>query len=276
MIQSTSEKRKLRVLITVKTYPIPSSKYDELVCTAGVTETGDFVRLYPINFRDLPYDKQFTKYQWIEVEASQHTGRDKRKESYRPDSESIRIRGDPIKPNPGNWCGRSRYVLQKKAKSMEYLQERRRSDQTSLGIFKPRNILDLTIQPDSPDWNPRHLAALKQQRIWEDRTNSREPPRKVPFKFKYKFHCNDKNCNGHKMSIFDWEVGVLFWRMVDKGMAQKSAAEEVKRKFLEDLCGDDKDTHFFVGTTLDYPKSWVILGVYYPKVEYPGLFDGIT
>ncbi len=24
------------VLITVKTYPLPSSKYDELVCTAGV------------------------------------------------------------------------------------------------------------------------------------------------------------------------------------------------------------------------------------------------
>jgi len=29
---------KQKVLITVKTYPIPSNKYDELVCTAGVTE----------------------------------------------------------------------------------------------------------------------------------------------------------------------------------------------------------------------------------------------
>lgn len=77
------------------------------------------------------------------------------------------------------------------------------------------------------------------------------------------------------MSIIDWEVGVLFWRMVDQGMTQESAAEEVKRKFLDDLCGNDKDTHFFVGTILDYPKSWVILGVYYPKVEPPGLFDEI-
>lgn len=33
-------KQKLKVLITVKTYPIPSAKYDELVCTAGVTERG--------------------------------------------------------------------------------------------------------------------------------------------------------------------------------------------------------------------------------------------
>ena len=31
------DEKTLRVLITIKTYPIPSSKYDELVCTAGVT-----------------------------------------------------------------------------------------------------------------------------------------------------------------------------------------------------------------------------------------------
>ena len=188
MIQSTPEQRKLRVLITVKTYPIPSSKYDELVCTAGVTETGDFVRLYPINFRDLPDDKQFTKYQWIEVKASKHTGRDKRPESYRPDSESIEICGDPIKTKPGNWRDRSRYVLKNKAKSIEYLRERQKSDKTSLGIFKPKNISDLVIKPDSSRWNPKFIAELEQQRIWEDRTVSRKPPRKVPFKFIYKFH----------------------------------------------------------------------------------------
>ena len=269
MIQSTPEQRNLRVLITVKTYPIPSSKYDELVCTAGVTDTGNFVRLYPINFRDLPYDNQYKKYQWIEVMASKHTGRDKRKESYRPDSESIRTCGDPIKSNPGNWHNRNLYVLQNKAKSVEDLKERQKSDQTSLGIFKPKNVHDLAIQPDSSDWNPKFLAALKQGRIWEDRTRSLKPPRKVPYKFMYKFDCNDENCTGHKMSIIDWEVGALFWRMVDEGMTHEGAAEEVKRKFLEDLCGDDKDTHFFVGTTLDYPNSWIILGVYYPKVTPP-------
>ena len=35
MMARTAAKQKLRVLITVKTYPIPSSRYDELVCTAG-------------------------------------------------------------------------------------------------------------------------------------------------------------------------------------------------------------------------------------------------
>lgn len=48
MTAHTVTERDLKVLITVKTYPIPSDTYDELVCTAGVTELGDFVRLYPL------------------------------------------------------------------------------------------------------------------------------------------------------------------------------------------------------------------------------------
>jgi len=124
MIAGADKKEKLKVLITVKTYPIPSAKYDELVCTAGVTETGDFIRLYPINFRDLPFSQQYEKYQWIEVDAQKHRGRDARRESYRPDCDSIQKLGEPIRSNPGNWAERARYALAKKARSMEYLQDR--------------------------------------------------------------------------------------------------------------------------------------------------------
>jgi hypothetical protein len=35
---------RLKALVTVKTYPIPSAKYDEPSCTAGVTEEGEFIR----------------------------------------------------------------------------------------------------------------------------------------------------------------------------------------------------------------------------------------
>jgi hypothetical protein len=38
---------KTKVLITVMTYPHPSRGYQELVCTAGITENDDWVRLYP-------------------------------------------------------------------------------------------------------------------------------------------------------------------------------------------------------------------------------------
>ena len=267
MTASTRGKQKLKVLITVKTYPIPSGKYDELVCTAGVTESGDFVRLYPINFRDLPFNQQYKKYQWIEVMAEKHRGRDVRRESYRPDSDTIQIIGELIKSNPGNWIARARYALAKKARSMEELNDQREADRTSLGIFKPNKVHDLVISADDPDWKAGFKAALQQARLWDDRTVSKEPPRKVPFKFHYHFECDDPRCNGHRMMIEDWEVGALFWRLVDQGLTHKDAANKVREKFLGELCGPDKDTHFFVGTILAYPKSWMVIGVFYPKIR---------
>lgn len=254
----------VKLLITVKTYPIPSEKYDELVCTAGVTEAGDFVRLYPINFRDLPYRSQYTKYQWIEVSAKQHSGRDTRKESLRPDASTLRILGEPLS-TVKNWSARAEYVLKKQAASMEDLADRQASDRTSLGIFRPKAIFDLEISPDAPEWKPSFLSALKQAKIWDNAT-SREPPRKVPFKFHYRFSCNDARCKGkHRMMIEDWEVGALFWRLVDKGATQQEAAEKVRAKFLDEICSPKNDTHFYVGTILAHPKNWVVIGLFYPQ-----------
>jgi hypothetical protein len=253
-----------KTLITVKTYPIPSSKYDELVCTAGVTETGDFIRLYPINFRDLPYSQQYRKYQWLEVDAVKHRGRDSRKESYRPDCNSIRLIGEPI-PSKNNWSERSKYTLAKSSQSMEELHSQQEHDKTSLGIFRPKEVHDLVVTPDEPDWKPGFKAALMQQRLWEDRKASKEPPRKVPFKFQYKFLCDDLRCKGHQMMIEDWEVGALYWRCIDRGAALEEACRMVKQKFFTELCAPERDTHFYVGTILAHPRTWVIIGVYWPK-----------
>lgn len=133
----------MRVLVTVKTYPIPSAKYDELVCTAGVREDGSFVRLYPVNFRDLDYARKYRKYQWISAEVTKHKGRDARKESYRPKAETVRLLGEPIPTRSGDWSARAKYVLTNKSRSMESLRDQQSQDTTSLGIFKPKAIHDL-------------------------------------------------------------------------------------------------------------------------------------
>lgn len=36
---------RLKVLLTVVTYPLPSRSYDELVCTAGILEDGSWIAL---------------------------------------------------------------------------------------------------------------------------------------------------------------------------------------------------------------------------------------
>jgi len=261
-------KERLRILITVKTYPIPSAKYGELVCTAGVTETGEFIRLYPINFRDQPYSRQYQKYQWIEVEAEKYYGRDFRKESYRPNSDTLSTLGPPIPTKRGDWSERSRYVLQNVAQSMEDLKERQNIDQTSLGIIRPKIIHDLIIEPAADKWKGSFLEELRQHRIWDDRKASKVPPRKVPFKFKYIFECNDERCKTkHRMMNEDWELGALYWKLVDQGNTPNETAKKVREKFLDQMCGSSIDTHFFVGTVLAHPQSWVVIGVYWPKIQ---------
>ncbi len=259
-----------KILITVKTYPIPSAKYDELVCTAGVTEAGNFVRLYPINFRELPFSQQYRKYQWIEVMVEKHKGRDVRKESYRPECDTIKRIGKPIPTKRGDWSERGKYVMKHRAGSMEELYERQKLDRTSLGIFRPKKIHDLVVTPDSYDWKPAFRAALRQARLWEERRVTKEPPRKVPFKFHYVFECDDDRCKrNHRMMIEDWEVGALFWKLVDKGATHEEAIQKVKMKFLDEMCRAEKDAHFYVGTILTHPGSWVVIGVFWPKIK-PG------
>jgi hypothetical protein len=263
------EKIKLKVLITVKTYPIPSSRYEELVCTAGVNVHGDFVRLYPINFRDLAYDRQYKKYQWIEVDAEKHKS-DPRKESYRPICETLQCVGKPIQSNPGNWSERAKYALAKKAQSIETLRELQDIDHTSLGVIKPKLIRGLEFTSDEEEWKEGFIEALKQMKLFEKRHNTLTPPRKVPFRFHYEFLCDDGRCKGHRMMIEDWEVGALFWNLVDKGANYQEAARKVRYKFFEDICGPQKDTHFFVGTVAAHPKSWVVLGTFYPTLDKKG------
>ena len=82
---------KTKVLITVKTYPAISGKYDELVCTAGFTEDGKWIRIYPVPFRKKDYSQQYRKYEWIELDLVKNTS-DFRPESYRPYSMDSEIK----------------------------------------------------------------------------------------------------------------------------------------------------------------------------------------
>jgi hypothetical protein len=71
------------VLITAMTYPLPSQSCQEVVCTAGITEAGEWVRLYPVDYRYQPKERQFHKYQWVEVALEPRgSGNDNRKEHF--------------------------------------------------------------------------------------------------------------------------------------------------------------------------------------------------
>jgi len=251
---------KIRALITVKTYPLPSVGYQELVCTAGVQPDGSFVRLYPIDYRYLPYWQWYKKYQWVEVEVEKHD-RDPRKESFRPILETLRPIGEPL-DTKDKWAERKKYVLAHGTHSMEELYDLQQAEDISLGIVRPSRILDFVIEESDRDWKPEWESLFIQQRLFGPQ---QKPLEKIPFQFSYRFACNDPCCSGkHKMMIEDWEVGQLFLTMRDKYGDEQIATEKVKDKFFKQMCAPEIDTHFFVGTTLQY-GTWIVLGVFWPK-----------
>ena len=68
------------------------------------------------------------------------------------------------------------------------------------------------------------------------------------------------------MMIEDWEIGELYRAMRIKYSDEETAVQKVKEKFYTQVCAANRDTHFFVGTVLQY-NSWVILGAFWPKKE---------
>jgi len=69
------------VLVLVKAYPQPSSKYTESVCVAGLRldmQTPEWVRLYPVQFRLLSRERRFSKYDLIRLRVRRPTSGDTR------------------------------------------------------------------------------------------------------------------------------------------------------------------------------------------------------
>jgi hypothetical protein len=102
---------KTKVLITVKTYPTISKKYEELVCTAGFLEDGSWIRIYPIQFRKKSYSEQYSKYDWIELDLVKNKS-DFRPESFRPISHDTVIeKVGEIEADGDTWDERRKIVI---------------------------------------------------------------------------------------------------------------------------------------------------------------------
>lgn len=256
-----------KVLITVKTYPTISGKYDELVCTAGFLEDGTWIRIYPIPFRKRAYKEQYKKYDWIELDLVKNT-KDFRPESYRPVSFDTEINVVGQIDTAGNWEERKKYCLKKVYKNLSELiaEAKDKKIGTSLAVFKPTEILDFYAEPVDREWSAKQKAALAQQNLFE--TSTFEVVKKLPYKFKFRYKDNEgKESN---MMIEDWETGQLFWKQLKKYGDEERAIEDVRKKYFDDFAMT-KDLYFYLGTTQRNHyvshNPFMIIGTFHPKKE---------
>lgn len=254
---------RMRVLITVKAAPQPSAAHGETVCIAGLRldldHTG-WVRLYPINFRDLDSNHQFAKYQVVHLNA-RPAPRDPRIESWRPDLTSIQPQ-EILAP----WTPRRSYVDPYIVNSMcNVLSDVRvHPPARSLAVVRPRTVDDVEVLPH-PGWTAdeqRKLDAYANQLdlAGSERRKALEAP---TFKGWYRYRCHEEGCQGHRQGILDWEFVALQRNLRDLSPAQ--AIARLREKFLYNLCGPERDVAFYVGNQAKRPHVFSVVGVYYPR-----------
>jgi len=260
------------VLITVKTYPTISTKYEELVCTAGFLENGRWIRIYPVQFRKKSYNEQYKKYDWVEIDLVKNT-EDFRPESYRPyslDSEFTIF--NHIAPDGGSWDDRRRIVLSKTYTNLTALiaEAKDKTIATSLAVFKPKQIMGVIVEPCEREWDKEKLQSLQQLNIFEKFAIEKpQVVRKLPYKFSYRF--TDDEGREATLMIEDWELGQLYWNCVERHEGhdrETKACNDVLKKYYDDLA-KTKDIHLFLGTSLRYHNlgvnPFMIIGTFHPK-----------
>jgi hypothetical protein len=259
-----------KILITVKTYPSLSAKYDELVCTAGFREDGSWIRIYPVQFRNKPYDQQYKKYEWIEVDLVKNKS-DFRPESYRPATHETEFSIVGAIPADGNdWHERRKYALNKVYTDLSVLKAEAKETSllTSLATFKPTKITAFKIERVEREWKKEKLEALKQLNLFDSNPEGKlNVVKKLPYKFSYSIE--DIHGVPSTMMIEDWEIGQLFWNSLARHNGDENqACMDVEKKYFNDFA-KTKDLHLFLGTTLAHhntaPNPFVIIGTFHPK-----------
>ena len=252
--------KRIELLVAVKAYPVLSKRFGEVACVAGIrtdTDQPEWIRIFPVPFRDLELSKKFKKYDVISLKATRPTD-DTRPESYRPDVGSLEVLRNL--PTTGGWKKRWPYVEPLLVESMCQIQRIQAKDKTSLGAFRPSDVSDVEIIPGVEEWDEKKNAILAQPSLFNPYKRELE---KIPFTFRYVYRCSDAKCKGHAQSIIDWEISEAFrdWRAK---YGRDGALEQIRHKWLEQLCAPSKDTIFFVGNQHLRPEQFLVLGVFWP------------
>lgn len=246
-----------RVFVLVKAYPQPSNTYEETVCCAGITESGEFVRLYPIRFRRLSARAKFDRFDLIEVQGERPRD-DHRPESFHVDEDSIRIisRSEELSAE-----SKARLWLPHVAQSLGALRQANTDDRVSLGIVKPDpGTVRFSWVPHSRlDRSDADISRslVKQTSLIESPLKPLAPPE---HSFLYTYESAGKRSRGQ---IHDWEVQAAY--LAYRRKYGNGALDMLRRAYQVEM--PKQNLHLFLGTMKAHPTQFIIVGVLRTTVE---------
>lgn len=242
--------KKEKILITVRTYPVPSSGYMELVCTGGITDTGEWRRLFPVPLRYLEGPQQYRTYDIIEVQVKNAS--DGRPESHNPNLATLKVVGQL---SSQNWLGRCDWVNPTILPSLEAVKNENRT----IAPVAVSEVIDFMADESASDWTPAQQEKLKQAQLFDEQ----KPLEKIPYAFR--FIWKDGDGIEHKSLILSWEVCET-WRRYRQRYS--NPIEKMREKWLNDLCGPKRDVSFFVGNLASRRSVFTVCGIFSLPKEF--------
>lgn len=259
----------MKVLIFGKTYPELSTKYVETVCTGGVLETGQPIRLYPVPLRYLDGDSQYSLYNWITVPAEKST-KDPRPESFHIIPDRIQI-GASVPTDNDEWGARREVVFRDRSwhfEGMAELMDANRTRNCSIGFVQPGQIDDVTLtaKPDSERAKFSMKLTALQQHVESDMFHpSFKHLAFMSHEIALHWRCADrcKTCSNqpHAMKVLDWGLFELA-----RKKSWLAAAEKMRE--ISDL--SRYDFRLYLGNFRLHMRNFGIIGLWYPKRQQQG------
>ncbi|KRE72747.1 hypothetical protein [Arthrobacter sp. Soil762] len=260
--EAAADWKTAKVLIAVKTAPVPSTAMGDTVCVAGIRLTHDgpeWIRLYPIPFRYLDNDMRFKKYQIVDVPV-RPSAKDPRAESYNPDRDNIQIR-DTLKP----WKARHPHVLPLSDDWTMCRLYRTTVDKLpapSLAAIKPKLVTDLKVTLH-PGWTRRERAKLEMH-LNQGTLFGTEPDKKIlePPRFRgtYSYRCFEADCKGHNQGMLDWEF--TEFQRHHAADSDEVAIAAIRKRFFTEMCSPERGPILFVGNQAKRHHTFSVLGIY--------------
>jgi len=248
-----------QVLMIVKTYPTPSRKYGELVCTAGIRlRDRQWVRIYPFPFRTLAQDYQFRKWEVLEMPLRKAKG-DPRPESYNlMDSDKIKHL-HTIGTEDKYWTPRMPFIRETAVPSVRALEAGLLSEDEA--TWGP-SIRPVRVEPGSAivtcehvgaEWKADQLAKLQSakdrltQGLFVDGTAAEmfQILRKVPYRFYVQFR--DMTGETHRKLVLDWEIAMLYFNSRRSVRTDDEALEKVRKKIEDQMFHPKREVYLILG-----------------------------
>lgn len=269
------------ILIINKTYPEWSNHNGYIVCVGGINQDGEWRRLYPVPYELWYRGKpgRFQKWDWIRLPIRKQTmDKDPRKESYKlEDVDRIEVVGH-IGTDKAGWQTRRSIVdahLTRGLKSLiehQYHDDRRRGHWFSMGIIRPKEIIDFVetnrygIAAEEQDPGAEQVMSVQMKALTIPGVPPPATPDPINKKIGYRFRCEEvqDGCScgkgrGHYIMCTDWELGQLY---------RGEGFEKTRQKYL-DWMTRKRDLYFMMGTVARQYPTFINVGVFYPPKQEP-------